>query len=653
MSKRFLDSSKRGAERQVELAYSEQKAKTFEIVESLLKDKDSLMKILPLVLEPSKKAEGINISQKIKTGMQAASFAFSNSSTVTKVLGLAPFYAKDMAKVEALLTNKEKYDPAYPPFFIRLLQDPDTLDKLKVSAPVLQGLVDEVTPLLTDIMLKELGSIDKLEKEYKAKQKDILRLPKLEEKLKELHKQDDSRIDKLQKNIDDLKFIKTSYEKALLLQKLQAVGIDRPYINAKLLPIVNELVKSALGKPEPLIKVLNLSVNMVLTQNQKGKKALQKQIFDAIDIDAIIKDDKLSKFLAEEGKNIAKAAEVIVLSNPKLQETLKNFGLVDSLLREGIPLVSELAGKVLQDSNGISTLYKAIKPVIFDDTASKIQKAATLREVKKLVNDKVEMLVSLAAKLTGILLQDDMLTVSKDQLPGFLTRHKDELAEMAVKVMPEVIKQKDNNAQELAGKCSNMDQDQVDDLINSPVMRVLTRVDPQWYGEALSLVIDLINNTMTALSKEQIKIISNNLKIVMDEKVEQGYKDQTKAELIEVVTHVLEDKMVRVVLATKLPKLLKVEGIKVLSNADSALVKEYELQKKFVDATNSLMLACTVLEQMSRLVEMNQVFTCYTDHKSAQKVEILSEIISGAKLVVVDALLPVLQTALPEYLFDD
>ena len=119
------------------------------------------------------------------------------------------------------------------------------------------------------------------------------------------------------------------------------------------------------------------------------------------------------------------------------------------------------------------------------------------------------------------------------------------------------------------------------------------------------------------------------------------------------VTHVLEDKMVRVVLATKLPKLLKVEGIKVLSNADSALVKEYELQKKFVDATNSLMLACTVLEQMSRLVEMNQVFTCYTDHKSAQKVEILSEIISGAKLVVVDALLPVLQTALPEYLFDD
>lgn len=640
-----------------ELSYKQKKETTFKIVQDLLKDQDGLHQIIAPLAEPRKTAKGISTSQKFKTGMQAVGYAFSHASTVTSALGSASFYADEAVKIQALIAGKEQYDSSNPPFFIRLLQDPDTLNILKSNTPVLNGLIKQLSPLLTDIVLKELGAIDKLKKEFDEKKKEIDKLTQLETELnglKEAEKKEQSKIDQLQEKIDNLKSIKASYERAVLLQKLQAVGVDRQYINDKLLPIVQELMELVLEKPETLVKVLRLSADMILTENPEEK---QKEILDAIDITILTKGPILSEFLGKEGEKVAQAADLIIQSNPELKKTLDDFKVTDQLLKEGIPLISELAGKILKDSEGVTTLYETIKPVILDDTDDRIQKATTLQELDTLDKAKTQMLIGVTAKLPDILLQDDIISVIKEKLPKFLLEHKGVLAELAETVLPKVLDKMKTDAKALAKKCDDgLDKEKVYEIVVVPIVPILDGVDPKFYSQVVPFAIDLINNSMRALKEEEIKAINHSLKIVIDEKAKTEDKDKAQEEIIKIVTRLLENKETQEVIAINLPILLKEheKAVRVIANniVNGPALKQYILQKEFVDTTTSLVveLASTGLAQIPKLMETRNAITEYTTSTPEEgKKEILQKIIFDVQQVIQN-ITPVLEQAFPEYL---
>jgi uncharacterized protein YjbI with pentapeptide repeats len=659
-----LEAQQQKAAKKVELSYQQQKEKTFKIATDLLGDQAGLKAILTPLAEPRKSAKGISASQKWETFKKGVGFAWDHSSVLREAVASKSFYQNEAAKIQAMLEGKAQYDPANPPFFIRLLKDPDTINMLSGNVQILNNLTKELTPFLTDIVLKELGKIDTIQKEYDAQKKDIDTLPTLYaqlELLQKAEKKNESKITDLEQKIQKLESLQASYERAVLLKALQGAGIDGEYIKDKLLPVVQEVVASVLTEPKMVLKVASLATNMVLTQDPEQKQALQGEILKTIDISVVTKNAKLSEFLLKEGPNIAKAAGVVIASSPKLKSTLDSFNVSGQLVQDGIPLALEFAGKILQNSEGVGTLYEALKPVILDNTPDKIAKATTLEEVDALDKAKTKMVISVAAKLPDILLQGDVLEVMKEELPRFLDEHKETLATLAETALPKVIEKMKSGAEELTAKCSDaLDAKEVYAIIVVPFVPLLEGVDPKFYGQVVPLAIDLVRNTMRALSQDKIKAISDSLKVIMDKDAEITHKDKAQGELIKIVTNLLENEPMQEVLAKKLPALLREnsEVLQVIANNAATIpaLEKFGLEKALLDATTSLVVdvASTGLAQLPKLIEMNKAFTEYTAPNVSEETrqQALNGIISRAGEVVSE-LSPILETALPKYLEDN
>ena len=653
-----LQAKNEKAAEKAKLSYKEEKERTFQIIEDFLKDKEGLKQLLIPLTDKEKPADEISTLEKLK-------FAWSHRTAIVDTLLSKTFFTEELAKMQAMMNGEEKYDPSNPPFFVRLLKDPDTLKLLERNVPILNSLVAELTPYLTDIVLKEVGKIEALRKEFEGNKKDIDKLPELQqelETLKAVTKKDNSKIEKLQEKIDTLNSIKTSYERALLLQALQKEGIDGQYIKGQLLPVVQELVATVLAKPETLVKVLNLAVDMSLADKPEKKRELQQQILDTIDITQLTNSPKLSNFLIQEGEKLAKAAKTIIASEDKT-------GVTDLLIEDGVPLVSELVGKILQDPNATTTLYEALKPKILDDNDIKIREATDLKKVAEYDSDSVKRAVNIAAKLPDIMLQDDLLSLLKQKLPGFLTKHKSTLAKMAEDRLPETLDNMAKSARALADQnTGGLDKNDVYKIILSAPARLLAGVEPKFYGQAVPVVIDLVQNVMNSLSEVELKGINSNLKIVTKAKDEvegkdkaQEEKDKAQGELTKIVTKVLEDKKVQEVVGQELPTLLQenkgaVQAIASNVASSSEVLKQYELSKAFVDSTTSLVVdvAASGLGQMPKLVEIGKAYTQYSDPEGIEeaKVEALKKVMLDTTGVVKE-LSPILQTTLPQYLKDN
>lgn len=188
--------------------------------------------------------------------------------------------------------------------------------------------------MLITVMLKELGEINNIKKEFDEHKKDIDSLPTLEKELQILKdKKDVSKIPKLEEKVNYLKSLQKNYDRAILFNNLKEAGLDKDYINSKLLPIVQDITISMLEKPEDLLKIINLSVDMLIIKDPETKKDYQSKILDTIDVSSLLKSGKLSKFLIEEKKYVEAAAEVIISSNMALDKRLEDFGVGKELLR--------------------------------------------------------------------------------------------------------------------------------------------------------------------------------------------------------------------------------------------------------------------------------------------------------------------------------
>ncbi|MCC8416569.1 MAG: hypothetical protein LN575_04365 [Rickettsia endosymbiont of Gnoriste bilineata] len=246
------------AEEKTESSYQEEKDKAFRIAKDILKDRDGMEKILTPLLS-SKKQEDTIISagQKLQAAMKGIGFAASHISQGIAIATSVSFYAEELAKIQKIFNGETPYDPSHPPFFIRLLKDPDTSQFLTDNTVILNDLVQHLAPMLITVMLKELGEINNIKKEFDDRKKDIDSLPTLEKELQILKdKKDVSKMPKLEEKVNYLKSLQKNYDRAILFNNLKEAGLDKDYINSKLLPIVQDITISMLEKPEDLLKIL-------------------------------------------------------------------------------------------------------------------------------------------------------------------------------------------------------------------------------------------------------------------------------------------------------------------------------------------------------------------------------------------------------------
>lgn len=241
------------------------------------------------------------------------------------------------------------------------MQDTDTKTFLTQNVEIINGLVENLAPILTKIALKELGKIDEIQKDFNSKKDDIQKLPELDKELQELKSstiRKESKIKELEEKIDSLKSLQARYDRAILLQELKKAGFDEKYINSQLLPIIKNTVVEILKNPENIIEIVQLTADRALSDDPQVKKDLLGTILDKIDISVLIKNDILSKFLINDGENIAKASQIIIESNTELQGTLSSLGVGKELLPEVVPVLSELIGNVLANHEGVSIYMK-------------------------------------------------------------------------------------------------------------------------------------------------------------------------------------------------------------------------------------------------------------------------------------------------------
>ncbi|MDR0329459.1 MAG: hypothetical protein LBH99_02150 [Rickettsia sp.] len=272
-----------------ELSYQEEKEKFFKICSDILKDQTHLEKILSPLAEPRTKEKGIGKGQAFKAAIEGIQFAVSHAKTTVGVITSGGFYAKEIEKLQKILNGEEKYDPSNPPFFIKLLQDPDTKTFLTQNVEIINGLVENLAPILTKIALKELGKIDEIQKDFNSKKDDIQKLPELDKELQELKSstiRKESKIKELEEKIDSLKSLQARYDRAILLQELKKAGFDEKYINSQLLPIVKNTVVEILKNPENIIDIVQLTADRALSDDPQVKKDLLATILDKIDLRA-------------------------------------------------------------------------------------------------------------------------------------------------------------------------------------------------------------------------------------------------------------------------------------------------------------------------------------------------------------------------------
>ncbi|WP_341758401.1 hypothetical protein [Candidatus Tisiphia endosymbiont of Ditula angustiorana] len=644
-----------------ELSYQEEKEKFFKICSDILKDQTHLEKILSPLAEPRTKEKGIAKGQAFKAAIEGIQFAVSHAKTTVGVITSGGFYAKEIEKLQKILNGEEKYDPSNSPFFIKLLQDSDTKTFLAQNVEIINGLVENLAPILAKIALKELGKIDEIQKDFNSKKDDIQKLPELDkelQKLKLLTTRKESKIKELEEKIDSLKSLQAKYDRAILLQELKKAGFDEKYINSQLLPIVKNTVVEILKNPENIIEIVQLTAYRALSDDPQVKKDLLGTILDKIDLSVLIKNDILSKFLINDGENIAKALQIIIGSNTELQGTLSSLGMGKELLPEVVPVLSELIGNILANHEGVSNIYEALKPVILDNTDDKVREAKTISEVSHLDKQGGAKKLAIVKQLPNILLQDATLTTLKERLPDVLAKNKTEIANIAVQVLPKLLATLKSNAESLAqSNTQNLKKEDIYKVVVSPIVPILANVSPEFYGKVIPLAIDVLQNTMKALSIKQIKGLYQDIQTINQETGDIKLKDQATERLVKQFIGLLENADIQQNIKEDLPNLLRANTgtIKAIVNNisnNNPQIARYGVPQELIDATVPLIVDIVSggLSAVPELVRINSNLAKYQNEASNEAtLGILSNIIDDVGRIAQN-ITPLLTKSIPAYL---
>jgi hypothetical protein len=204
----------------------------------------------------------------MSSGLSAFSFALKNAGSVIDVAGSTSFYKEEAAKIPMGKGLKEEAS-----FFLKLLDDPDSVKFLQANSTKLGNLVETIAPTLISIGIRELSKLPELQERLVVHEKQHGLLINLEDKLKKLQTNltpneiDNQRIAELTEQISDRKLLEQRISLARTVEALEKAGITAEYIQEKLLPIAINPLKEILKKPQDIIAVANAGINIFLEKD--------------------------------------------------------------------------------------------------------------------------------------------------------------------------------------------------------------------------------------------------------------------------------------------------------------------------------------------------------------------------------------------------
>jgi len=672
--------------------YNTNKTKLYSVAHNLLGSQQDLeVLLLGMLPKEGAKEKGISVFGAVTGGV---GFALSNLGTVVNAATSASFLQSEVDKMSKVLSGKIALDPKDPPFFLRLLQDKDTVEFFGNHQPQLQNLLDKIIPSIVPVVLAELGKIDAINKELKAKKKELDALPEKQQRLEGLKNQNkdspseatSKAIAVLEAEIEPLVNLKLRAQTANVIQALKKSGIGEDYINAKILPLVTGPLKELLSTPERTLELANLVIKLTQTTDEQEKANIIQELLDKVDLTKILTSSNLSTFLTEEGVKIAEVVNTNLELNEDLQKLAKKYNVTKELVDDVLPKVSKIAGSVLSSPEEVQKIFDLLKPIILDDTEQAIKIATTLEEIEKLDKESTAKKLSLVKDLPDILLKESTLSLMLGE-PNILGKHKETISKTLASELPTIFEDMRKSAEKMAVECdSSLDRAEIVKIIALPPALLLQNVTAEFYEQILPAGLSLVEAVLTTVSTEQALTIKADLDIILNapkEPTEEEKVKQTKAldNLVTSAVSIMGSEKVGAVLSKDLAGIFKNEVFSkelptIVHNAVENVPNLKEQITKF-GVSEALILstlplientASKVLENSPELIKAYANFTEFqklgAQLKSgelspeeikditAKRQQVLSEMSSGVSKVFED-IKPLLNDDLPQLIQDN
>ena len=477
--------------------YKEEKAKLYNTASNFIKDPASLNNILTPFAQKKGAKESVGVGDVASSGLSAISFAVKNLGSVIDVVGSISFYKEEAEKIPMGKGVKEESS-----FFLKLLDDPDSVKFLQANSAKLGNLVETIAPTLISIAVREVSKLPELQERIKAHEKQYGLLTSLEEKLEKLEAKpipselDSQQITDLTQQIGNRKLLEQRISLAKTVEALEKNGITVEYIQQKLLPIAINPLKEILKKPEDIIAVANAGLDIVLQKDPKKTTESLQFIASKIDVGALIGSSGLQDFLINESGNLAKIATTIMTTNEGVKSSAKELGITPEIVQQVIPAVTKIVAVALADTPKLTEVYNEIlaSNAKLSDITTKEKAQQEIdrselneeqiheldKQIEELAKKKNVVLSGMIGQASEIVLEDNVLNSVRDNISGLLDKNQEAISGMVA-----------HNIEQL-------------DKASLPG-QLLSGVSPSFAKNTVAAVTGLVSVVLKETSNEQIK----------------------------------------------------------------------------------------------------------------------------------------------------
>ncbi len=495
-----------------ENTYQKEKTKLFKSASNFIRDPASLNKILAPLAQRKGVQKSVGAGEMARSGLSALGFAAKNMGSLANVVSSRAFYKEEAAKIAMGKTGKKEDS-----FFLKLLDDPDSVKFLEENGDNLGNLVETIAPTLISIGIRGLSKLPEFQKKIKAHEKKHGALAELEERLEGLedvadqNELESKQIAELTEQIAERKQLEQSISTAKTLEALDQKGINAEYIQEKLLPIAINPLKKILEKPEDIIAVANAALEASSQKDPQKAAEARQVIIDKIDVGELIGSSGLRDFLINEGDNLAKVATAVMATNEGAKKGAEKLGVTPEMMEQVIPKVTQMAASVLSDTDKLTEVYhelmasnaklsdiksKEVEQEEIDRSELSEEQIQELDEhIEELKQQKNEVLFDMIGSASEVALEDGVLNSVRGNISGLLDENQEALASMVA-----------HNFDRLA-------------KANEPG-QLLTGVDPSLAVNTVAAVTDLASVVLKETSNEQIRSLAasgRNLMVASEE----------------------------------------------------------------------------------------------------------------------------------------
>ena len=480
-----------------EKIYRTEKTKLFSAATNFIREPARLNNILAPLAQREGEQVSVGAGEMARSGLSALGFAARNIGSVVSVAGSRNFYKEEAAKIP-----RGKGENEDTSFFLKLLDDPDSVQFLEANSDKLGNLVETIAPTLISIGIRELSKLPEFQKQIKTHEKKHGALEGLEERLDELEGIDDpnelesKQIAELKERINERNQLKQKISTAQTLEALKQNGINAEYIQEKLLPIAINPLKKILESPEDIIAVANAALEASSQKDPQKAAEARQFIIDKIDVGELIGSSGLEDFLINEGGNLAKIVTTVMATNEGVRNRVGQLGVTPEMVEQVIPKVTQMAASALSDTDRLTEMYHELMASNAQLSGVK-SREAELEEIDRselneeqiqelderielLKQEKNAVLSDMIGSASEVALEDGMLNSVRANISSLLDENQEALASMVA-----------HNFDRLAKP-------------NEPG-QLLTGVDPSLAVNAIAAVTDLASVVLKETSNEQIR----------------------------------------------------------------------------------------------------------------------------------------------------